>query len=101
MTEFPAHTAVDRFLQAFPAVFLLLGRQKPVFDPQLSNKHVGFRYSQCINDQAFKLTYDVGQRFEKNKSGIVLADHAAAHDSLQYGTRVKHHTTAFDLLLLL
>ena len=50
----------------------------------------------------FKLTYDIEHRFEEiTKSGIVLAEHTAAHDSLLYGTKTKRLTSAFDLLLLL
>ena len=75
-------------------------RLEPVFDPQLPDKQDGFRYS--ITDQLFKLTCDVEHRFEEiSKSGIVLADLAAVHDSLLYGTKTYRLTTAFDLLLLL
>ena len=61
---------------------LLFRRQEPVFDPKLSDKQAGFRHSQCITDQVFKLICDVKHHFEEiNKSGIVLADLTAAHDS--------------------
>ena len=41
-----------------------------------------------MTDQVFKLTCDVEHRFEEiNKSGIVLADLTAAHDSLPYGAK--------------
>ena len=58
-------------------------------------------YSQAITNGVFKLTYDVEHRYEENKSGIVLADLTAAHDTLLYGVRAKHPANAFDLLLLL
>ena len=61
----------------------------------------GFRLGQCITDQVFKLTHDVVHRYVKNNSGIVLANLTAALDCLLYGTSAKHHTTAFDLMLLL
>ena len=74
--------SAERFLQAFRAVILLLKCQEPVFDPQLPDKQAGFRHSQCITDQVFKLTCDVEHRFEEiNKSGIVLADLTASHNS--------------------
>ena len=80
---------------------LLLRGLEPVFDYQLPGKRAGFRDSHCITDGVFKLTYNVEHRFEENKSDIVLADLTAAHDSLLYGTKPKHPTTTFDLLLFL
>ena len=71
-------------------------RLEPVLTPE-----VGFRLGQCITDQVFKQTYGIEHRFEENKSGIVLANHTAAQDCLLYGTRAKHPTTAFNLVLLL
>ena len=75
---------------------------EPVFGYQLLDKQAGFRHSECITDRVFELTYDFEHRFEENKSNIVLADlTTAAHDSLLYGTKPKHPTTAFDLVLFL
>ena len=75
---------------------LLLWGLEPVLDPQLLDKQVGFRHSQCITDQMFKLTYDVEHRFEEsNKSDTVLTDLTAAHDSLLYGTNAKHSIAIF------
>ena len=75
---------------------LLLRRLEPVFDPQLRDKQAGFRHSQCITDQVFKLRFE-----EINTSGIVLADLIAAHNTLLCGTKTKRSTTAYDLQLLL
>ena len=81
---------------------LLLWRLEPILDRQLSDKKAGFRHSQCITDQVFKLTYNVEHRFdENNKSGTLLINLTAPYDSVLYGTKAKHPTTAFDLLLLL
>ena len=44
-----------------------------VFESRFSDKQAGFRRGQCINDQVFKVTFDVEQRFEENKSSIVSA----------------------------
>ena len=67
---------------------LLLRRLEPVFDPQLPDKQAGFRHSQCITDHVIKLTYDVEHSFEENnKSGILLAELTAAHDSQLYGMK--------------
>ena len=94
MTErVPAHIAPERTYKLFE--LLLLRRLEPVFDPQLPDKQVGFRHSPCITEQVFKLTYDVEHRFEESKSGIVLTDLAATHDSLLYGTNAKHPIAAF------
>ena len=79
---------------------LFLRGLEPVFDPQLPDKQAGFMHSPCITDQVFKLTYDIAHRFEENtKSGIVFADLATAHDSQLCGTKAKHPTDDFDLLL--
>ena len=65
---------------------LLLRLLKPVLDPQLPDKQAGIRHSRCTTNQVSKLTYDVENRFEENnKSGIVLVNLTAAHDSLLYG----------------
>ena len=81
---------------------LLLRGLESVFDYQLPDKQAGFRHSECITDRAFELIYDVEHRFEENKPDIVLADlTAAAHDSLLYGTKPKHPTTVFELVLFL
>ena len=98
LKDLPAHIAVERFLQAFKAI--TLGASRTCSSPQLPNKPDGFRHSQCTTDQEFKLTYDVERHFEENnKLGIVLANLAATHDGLLYGTRAEHPTTCFELLL--
>ena len=80
----PARITAERFLQVVVERFHL--RLEPLFDPQLCDKQAGFRHGQFITDQVFKLTYDVEHRLEENKSGIVLADLTAVHDSLLYYT---------------
>ena len=67
-----------------------------VFGPK-----VVFGLGQYITSKVFKLTCVVEHRFQENKSGIVLANPTAAQNCLQYGTKAKHPTIAFDLVLLL
>ena len=102
MIEVPALIAVERFLQAFRAVSFEPSRTS-FYDSKLPDKQAGFRHSQCMTDQMFKLTYDVKYLFEENKSSTVLADLTTAHGSLSllYGTKAKHPTNNFDFLLLL